>query len=190
MICAGYSAIWALFRGYRSPSPAQPQKVLYGEKGRYCLEQRLHEGGHGEIWTATAQATGAEVVVKLGRPDTDLPASSFQLECDILVGELYGDPAIVRGLDVGSRRCGRVAFLVMERLGDSLAVPPQFFKWAVYLPILRSLLGALASLHQQGVVHHDVKPSNILVASTTPLTVKLCDFSPRRKLGCPSRVTA
>ena len=167
-------------QGSGSNSPAQTPEFLYGEKGRYHLLEKLRTGGHGEIWRAKSEADGVEVVVKWRKAGTDLPVSSFALECEILLDPRFHHPAIVRGIDRDTRDGGK-PFLVLEKLGNSLASPPPTMSWTECLPILRSLLEALSSLHAQGFVHHDVKPSNILFANRQPRAVKLCDFSAASK---------
>ena len=83
----------------------------------------------------------------------------------------------VYDVDAGDSEAGREPFVVMElcpggsladRLGPDRPMPPDEL-----IPILVAVSDALAALHRAGLVHRDVKPSNILFATDR---VKVGDF--------------
>ncbi len=91
-------------------------------------------------------------------------------------------PSIVRIFDAGV--CGDFLWLSMEyvegqRLDDHFA--EGGCHWTRRLELLGSIAGALAHAHERQVVHGDIKPCNILVASDG--TAKLVDFGVARRLN-------
>jgi hypothetical protein len=113
-------------------------------------------------------------------------ATRFEREARTLAAAAH--PGIVNVYDVeaGDPASGREPFFVMElcpggsladRLVDGQRVPPD-----VLVRIIVSVADSLAGLHTRGVVHRDVKPSNILLA---PDRSKLADFGLARSGTAP-----
>jgi len=146
------------------------------------LVRRLAEGGMGELWVARNLNTQAEVAIKLLRPhraDDDHAAERFRHEAelgaklthrnvtrvfDLLVDE---DGALVLVMELLHGRTLEAAYKEKGTLGCREAVE-----------IIVPVLGALQHAHDRGVIHRDVKPSNIFLdvdpdGHTTP---KLLDF--------------
>ena len=69
---------------------------------------------------------------------------------------------------------GRPAVLLAYAPGDRLSDWRENHPRTPFLPIFRQLLGALAHLHAQGIVHRDVKPENLVVSKSG--TARLIDF--------------
>jgi len=162
-----------------TPLPQLPIGQVIGS--RYRIQSLVGRGGMGMVYAATHELTGRRVAVKLVVPDSDespLLKERFLSEARIAAAVVH--PNIVDVLDMGLHE--GVLFLVMELLeGISLErlleaqtrlSPEQTFTWL--LPIM----GALATLHDAGIVHRDVKPSNIFLSSLPrhPVRPKLLDF--------------
>jgi serine/threonine-protein kinase len=147
----------------------------------YRLIRRLDEGGMALLWLAQDTRDGRQVVIKTMTPD--LAASQravrmFHRECKISL-QLH-HPHIVAFLNAGQYD-GKL-YMVMEHVDGPNAerlrrekggrLPPE----EVVL-IGTQVLEALACAHGQGIVHRDVKPSNILVPGQFPAyDVKVTDF--------------
>ncbi|MBC6446952.1 serine/threonine-protein kinase [Actinokineospora xionganensis] len=162
---------------------AEPRLVA----GRYALLGELGRGGMGVVWLAEDRVIGRRVALKeLPFPPGHDPAV-FQervLREARTAGGL-NDPAIVTVYDVSFDQ--GFAYLVMElvqapTLADLIAAGP--LAEARVVTIARQVLGALKSAHDAGIVHRDVKPSNIMVLPGD--RVKLADFGIARGVDDPS----
>ncbi|HET6213002.1 MAG TPA: serine/threonine-protein kinase, partial [Micromonosporaceae bacterium] len=155
---------------------------LFG--GRYRLVTELARGAIGQVWRAVDELTGEAVAVKLLRPEAaaqpDL-VSTFLSEAELLA-EL-DHPGIIRVRDfvLIDSEYGLVLELIegldlRRRLRIEGPLPAT-----VAANVVTQVADALAYLHDNGVVHGDVKPGNILVpADGGP--VRLADFGVARRL--------
>ncbi len=149
--------------------------------GRYRIAGMLGTGGMGRVYRADHTGLGKPVAVKvlhatLGRDQE--AAQRFQREA-IASGRLE-HPNVISVIDFGVTENGRL-YLVMEALdGEHLGQRLQREKrlpWAEALLIIRSVLLGLRHAHDRGVVHRDVKPDNIFLASKDgESVVKILDF--------------
>ncbi|GAA4325137.1 hypothetical protein GCM10023086_52040 [Streptomyces venetus] len=153
--------------------------------GRYRLDTEIGRGGMGEVWRAYDQMLARAVAVKLLLPqDTDATAASrFRLEAQT-AGRL-NHPNLVGVLDFGEH--DNRLFLVMELVdGDSLsgvlAVSGALTAERVATLAAQAAAG-LAAAHEQGIVHRDVKPANLLL--DVHGTLKIGDFGIARFLDDP-----
>jgi len=156
--------------------------ALVGDK--YRLLTLLNEGGMGALWVAENEALHMRVALKVIRGD--LANHGTARMADRLLQEArasakLGHPAIVRTLDFGTIEAGN-PYIVMELLqGEDLASALDrrgrvSAKKAVQ--ILLPIIHALAAAHEKGIVHRDVKPENVFLASGDSARVqpKLIDF--------------
>ncbi|MFJ4974734.1 protein kinase [Streptomyces coeruleorubidus] len=153
--------------------------------GRYRLDVEIGRGGMGEVWRAYDETLARAVAVKLLLPqDTDATAASrFRLEAQT-AGRL-NHPNVVGVLDFGEY--DNRLYLVMELVeGDSLA---RVLSVSGALPaeqvagLAAQAAAGLAAAHQQGIVHRDVKPANLLLDAGG--TLKIGDFGIARFLDDP-----
>lgn len=149
--------------------------------GRYVVLAELGRGGMGIVWRAEDRVMGRHVAVKeLHLPDGLSPDDRTLFRERLLreartAGRL-SDPGIVTVYDVVTD--GGVDHIVMEliearTLADTVAANGPLDE-AVVADIGRQLLAALRTAHAGGVVHRDVKPANVMLASGG--RVKLTDF--------------
>lgn len=141
---------------------------------RYRIEARLGGGGMADVFEAYDEALGRPVAVKLLRGIDD-PAAARRFAEEIRLTARLNHPNVVRLFDAGEHDGS--PYLVLERVaGGTLA---QLMDTGAVEPAHAAALGAqlasaLAYAHEQGVVHRDVKPSNVLL--TADQTVRLADF--------------
>ena len=161
----------------------QPGLELTTSAGHYVLEEELGRGGMGIVWRARHQETGRTVAVKvLNAEVAQDPKLGAQLGKEGRAASLANHPGIVNVTDFGTSPNGR-SFLVME-LVHAATLEAVLEKGA--LSVRRSLLlarriaNALQAAHIRGVIHHDLKPSNVFVDEHD--TVKIGDFGAARVL--------
>jgi len=148
--------------------------------GRYRLGAVLGSGAMGVVRTAWDTRLQRPVAVKTLSPGAGAdrcgaPDLRRRFVAEGRAAAKVSHPGLVTVLDSGEDH-GR-PFLVMELLGgatlaqviDEGPMPPDAVR-----ELARQLLGALAAIHRSGLVHRDVKPSNILQAG--PGRWKLTDF--------------
>ena len=142
--------------------------------GRFRILRTLGAGGMGVVYAAYDDRLEREIAVKtIPHRDVD-DGSRERFLREARVAASVNHPNICQVYEVGEEE-GR-GFLAMELLeGEPLSAKLQrgALDAAEAAGITLALLSALAALHQRGVVHRDVKPSNIFL---TPHGVKLLDF--------------
>ncbi|MFB7508654.1 serine/threonine-protein kinase [Streptomyces broussonetiae] len=141
---------------------------------RYELQELLGRGAMGEVWRARDHLLGRPVAVKLLHAQEAEDAERFRLEAQI-AGRL-NHPNVVGMYDFGSHH--DQPHLVMELVdGRNLAQERSLRRVlapAEAAAITAQAAAGLCAAHQQGVVHRDVKPANVML--TTDRTVKITDF--------------
>ena len=146
--------------------------------GRYHLEELIAIGGMGEVWRAVDQVLGRCVAVKLLRPEylhDEVTLLRFRAEAQH--AGLLNHPGIAQVYDYQDASLEQPAYLVMELVdGPSLAgvltggrLDPRRTA-----DVLAQAAAALHAAHAAGVLHRDIKPGNLLLASDG--RVKVTDF--------------
>jgi tRNA A-37 threonylcarbamoyl transferase component Bud32 len=152
------------------------QLVALGPGGRYRLVRRIATGGMGEVWQADDTVLGRRVALKMLVEELaadDRATRRFVREARATARLAH--PNVARVYDFG--RGGGPPFLVMELLeGETLAarlasgpLPP-----AEAARVAAAVADALEAAHERGIVHRDVKPSNVML--TPGGEVKVLDF--------------
>ncbi|MFD4031049.1 protein kinase [Streptomyces sp. NPDC058637] len=153
--------------------------------GRYRLDELLGSGGAADVHRGFDLRLRRPVAVKVFRPDAGVGMEETWHSEAVILARLH-HPGLVTAYDTGQHD-GR-AFLVMQLIqGDTLKtritegpLPPD-----VTAAIGADLAHALAHAHETGIVHRDVKPSNILLdARGRP---HLADFGISRLLDTTAR---
>jgi serine/threonine protein kinase/WD40 repeat protein len=148
--------------------------------GRYKLLQKVGEGGFGTVYMAEQERPVrrrvALKIIKLGM-DTRQVIARFEAERQALA--LMDHPNIARVLDAGATEAGRPYFVMELVRGDPITdyCDRNNLQTAERLSLLKQVCHAIQHAHQKGVIHRDVKPSNILVtvADGRPIP-KVIDF--------------
>jgi hypothetical protein len=152
--------------------------------GRYRLQRRLGAGAFGTVWMAHDERLGREVAVKI-LPRERVLGGRFEREAR--AAARLAHPGIVTLYEAAVDDEG--AYLVSELVrGETLRALLQKGRLSDrdILAIGISLCDALAYAHAQGVIHRDVKPSNILIPdrpSSRAHPAKLTDFGVARVIG-------
>jgi hypothetical protein len=154
---------------------------------RFHVERFAGAGAMGLVYRARDAETGEWVALKVLAHGS---AGRFLREARALAEIVH--PHIVRYVDHGHTAEGE-PYLAMEWLeGTDLAQKLQAgaLPIAQALGLCRSIAGALAVAHGRGVVHRDVKPSNLFLVAGDPARVKVLDFGAARFVQTTSAPTA
>lgn len=158
--------------------------------GRYVIGGRLGSGGMGDVFKARDSVLGRTVAIKMLPFDLAIQpgfVDRFRAEAQAIAK--ISHPNVVQVHDWGQE--GETYYMVMEYVrGKNLrqvlsAVGLLHPKQAAQ--VTGQVLGALSAAHDNGVIHRDVKPENVVVA--TDGRVKVMDFGIARALE-RSAVTA
>jgi len=154
----------------------QPQEIA----GRYRVDRRLGAGGMSTVFLATDKVLERPVALKLlaeHLADDEAFVARFQREA--LSAARLQHPNIVQVFDYGLDGSSHRHFIVMEFVdGPSCADLLREHKRLEIdeaVRIVRDACHGLDYAHRAGVIHRDVKPGNLLVASDSGMT-KLADF--------------
>ena len=176
-----------LLSGFTSSSP-RSSGVAAGEAetpdriGRYRILHKLGQGGMGVVYAAEDPSLGRRVALKtITQPDEE---SRQRFRREARAAASVSHPHACQIFEIGED-AGRL-FIAMELLdGEPLAerLKRGPLTLAETLTLGREMLAALDALHAQGVIHRDVKPSNVFLTSRG---TKLLDFGLARPLSSDS----
>lgn len=149
--------------------------ITMGE--RYKLTERIAIGGMGEVWKADDEVLGRTVAIKILKEEyTGDEAFLRRFRAEARHTALLNHPGIADIYDYGEQAGS--GYLVMELVpGRPLSVileKEKTLPWEKTLSILAQTGRALQVAHDQGLVHRDVKPGNLLITPTR--RVKITDF--------------
>ncbi|MCA9059104.1 MAG: protein kinase, partial [Planctomycetaceae bacterium] len=173
-LCAALKTNWRVtdyqLQWLLNPSP---DPLVLGE---YLILDRVGQGGMGSVYRAMHRRMKRQVAIKMLRRDiANADALSKRFLREIEVAARLRHPNIVTAYDAGESH--GISFLVSEYVdGQNLAdlvhdYGPLSIPLAVDI-ILQSAR-ALACAHAEGIIHRDVKPSNLLLDNDG--NVKLLD---------------
>jgi hypothetical protein len=157
--------------------------------GRFRLEARVGEGGMGQVFRAEDLESGRTVAVKFMATAEDGLRDRFAREAQTLASLVH--PAIVGYVAHGAAE-GGAPFLAMEWLeGEDLArtLRGGALSVAATLALVRRVASALVLAHEQGVVHRDLKPGNIVLVGGAPAGATVVDFGIARPDGALHAIT-
>ncbi len=134
--------------------------------GPYKLLQKIGEGGMGVVYMAEQeQPVRRKAALKIIKPGMDTAQVVARFEAERQALAIMDHPNIARVLDAGATDSGR-PFFVMELVSgipitdycDRARLTPRE-RLELFVQVCRAIQHA----HQKGIIHRDVKPSNVLV---------------------------
>jgi serine/threonine protein kinase len=155
------------------------------EIGRYRIVRRIGEGGMGVVYECSQEAEPRAVAVKLLRPElAQNEAYRRRFQHEVRAAREVVHPGLVPIIDAGET--AGYHYLAMPYIG------PRTLKDLIHdeerLPVARTLeiastLGAaLDAVHERGLLHRDIKSSNVLLAEPGDMPM-LSDFGVAKGVG-------
>jgi serine/threonine-protein kinase len=133
---------------------------------RYRLDARIGAGGMGSVWRARDLQLGRDVALKLVALSDKLARQRFVREGK--VAARLDHPGLCRVYDVGAHE--GVGHLVMELLAGETVhqrVQRRNLELSWRLAVIGEVARAMATAHQHGLVHRDLKPDNLFLDHLT-----------------------
>jgi serine/threonine-protein kinase len=143
-----------------------PDRLAAALADRYTLERELGQGGMATVYLAEDLRHQRNVAVKVLRPDLAASLGSERFFREIQVAARLQHPHILPLLDSGEA-AGFYYYVMPYVQGESLR---ERLDKHGELPIseavriLREVVDALAEAHNNGVVHRDIKPDNVMLS--------------------------
>src|SRR6187455_1645959 len=164
--------------------PAEQAGTLIGP---YKLLQQIGEGGFGIVFMAEQlQPVRRRVAVKVIRPGMDTRQVIARFEAERQALAVMDHANIARVLDAGATESGRPYFVMELVRGtpitnycdeNSLSVRER-------LELFATVCQAIQHAHTKGIIHRDIKPTNVLVTrQDAQAVVKVIDFGIAKAMG-------
>ena len=173
--------------GPRHPSASQPE---FQTVGRFLVRGKLGAGAFGTVYRAYDPNLNREVALKIPNPGAmDSPQRVERFLREAKAAANLRHPHIVPVFDAGhdgDRYYIASAFIDGKPLSDTIEERGTDFPRAAR--VVRELAEALAYAHEQGIVHRDVKPQNIMVDAHGH--IHLMDFGLAARHDEEARLTA
>lgn len=160
--------------------------------GKYRVDRVIGEGGTGLVYEGTNLLLNLRVAIKCTKPGEGTQ-DAFLKEATLLF--TFSHANVVRLYDAGELETprGKLSYVVLEYLeGISLdveianrAATSRHFSLAELRITIEAILEALAAAHARGLMHRDMKPSNIMIGPQG--SVKVLDFGTARPVTQATR---
>jgi len=161
-----------------APSPAAGQEPVSVEG--YRIVRKLGQGGMSRVFLAEHLDSGTERVLKIVPiVDTDEGETVQRFIHEFALVSGINHPNVARIYDQGFT--DDYAYIAMEYFpgGDLRAMIGEGMSPELGLAVLLQVASGLSAIHQQGIIHRDMKPDNVMVRSNGMLAI--ADFGIAKK---------
>jgi serine/threonine protein kinase/WD40 repeat protein/tetratricopeptide (TPR) repeat protein len=172
--------------GPERPSSAE-RETVGAVIGPYKVVQEIGEGGMGKVYMVQqTEPVKRLVALKVIKPGMDSKQVLARFEAERQALALMDHPNIARVLDAGATAAGRPYFAMelvkgvpITRYCDEHHLTPRL-RLELFIPVCQAIQHA----HQKGIIHRDIKPTNVLVAQYDSKPVpKVIDFGVAKATG-------
>ena len=180
-----------LLRSIAEPAAAGPvlsaTPTVGDTIGRFKLLQQIGEGGMGTVYMAEqTKPVSRRVTLKLIKPGMDSKAVVARFEAERQALAMMDHPNIARVFDAGTTESGHPYFVMELVKGVPITefCDEQKMSIAERLQLFMKVCEAVQHAHQKGIIHRDIKPTNVLVAKYDDKPVpKIIDFGVAKAIG-------
>jgi len=172
------------------PAVRDPTDPHLGQTfGGYTLVKKLGAGGMGTVYEGRASDGDAAAVKILHGWATSDATNTRRLLREARLLRDVQSPYVTKVKDSGVDEAHGVPFVAMELLRgqtlDDVLLVKGALEPSVAIALFVDICRGLAAAHEKGIVHRDVKPSNVFlhVDESGEICPKLCDFGVARKAG-------
>src|SRR5215468_5523846 len=141
-------------------SRIEPGTVIDG----FVIGEQVHSGGMATLWSVTHPDIAVPLLMKIPRvSEGEDPAAIVSFEMEQMILPRLSGPHVPACFGTGDFT--RQAYVVMERIpGVTLykRIPDLPLPYEEARALVAKIAVALADLHRQNVIHHDIKPSSIM----------------------------
>ena len=167
------------------PDSSPPETA--GPIGPYKLLELLGEGGMGEVWLAEqSEPVHRRVALKIIKLGMDTKQFLARLEAERQALAVMDHPNIAQFFDGGATETGRPYFVMELVQGIPITdyCDTNRLTTDERISLFVEVCNAVQHAHHKGVVHRDLKPTNVLVAvKDDHPTVKIIDFGIAKAMG-------
>lgn len=173
---------------YATPEEVLPDKIIYFKPGeifdnRYRIVEEIGRGGMGRVYKAEDTELNITVALKIIRPKYSLnPLFIERFKKETLTARSISHEHVIRIYDLGEAE--KIKYISMEYIkGQNLR---EFIHTSGSLSpetavnMTKQMCEALKAAHQKGIVHQDLKPSNIMIDNNGQIYIM--DFGLARSL--------
>ncbi len=138
-----------------------------GMLSHYRLVEKIGEGGMGVVWSADDTVLGRQVAIKAISPEVVAEVGARQFLREIRVTAQLQHPHILQLIDSGEAADCLYYVMPYIKEGSLRELMDSKKRLAVddALAVISDVAGALEYAHENGVIHCDIKPANILISA-------------------------
>jgi serine/threonine protein kinase/WD40 repeat protein len=145
----------------------------------YEVQEEIGRGTYGVVWRATRLKTGQEVAIKVLDESKGLNWDYFRRELALLI-DLEEHPHTLTILDAQLDSSPPLIVMPLAEGGSlETAISNRGFSVEQKEQWIQEMAEALDFIHSRGVIHSDLKPSNVLLSSNN--TIRIADFGQARR---------
>ena len=167
----------AVVTGHTSPSPSSSELTVGQTADHFRVNKLLGRGGMGAVYLAHDEQLGRDVALKVIKSelvDSEAARARFQIEARATARLNHPNIVTIHGVGLLDRApYVELEFVQGQSLQEELDGPRRLDRRAS-LKIMLDVAVALAEAHRQGVLHLDLKPSNLLLGDDG--RVRVLDF--------------
>ncbi|WIW44107.1 bifunctional serine/threonine-protein kinase/universal stress protein [Bradyrhizobium sp. 62B] len=130
----------------------------------YTIGECVHAGGMATLWTVTHPGIDVPLLMKIPRvSEGEDPAAIVSFEMEMMILPRLAGPHVPTCFGTGD--FAHQAYVVIERIGGTTLykrLPELPLPYDEARQLVARIATALADLHRQNVIHHDIKPSSIM----------------------------